>query len=74
MDEKKYVILVILEFWLNLSVKNVEVEIDGYSLLRLDRLWNIKNEFGGGVCVYMCKILKFKVFKDLFGILDIGFY
>ena len=50
MDEKKYAILAISEYWLNSSVKNAEVEIDGYSLSRLDRPRNIKNEFGGGVC------------------------
>ena len=73
MDEKKYAILAISESWLNSSVKNAEVEIDGYSLLRLDRPRNIKNEFGGGVCAYMCKTLKSKVLKDLSGISDTGF-
>ena len=37
MDEKKYAILAISESWLNSSVKNAEVEIDGYSFSRLDR-------------------------------------
>ena len=66
MDEKKYAILAILESWLNSSVKNAEVEIDGYSLSRLDRPRNMKNEFGGGVCAYMRKTLKSKVLKDLY--------
>lgn len=61
MDEKKYAILAISESWLNSRVKNAEVEIDGYSLSRLERPRNIKNEFGGGVCVYMRKTLKSKV-------------
>ena len=65
--------LSISESWLNSSVKNTEVEIDGYSLPRLDRPRNIKNEFGGGVCVYMHKTLKSKVLKDLSGISDTGF-
>ena len=65
MDEKKYAILAISESWLNSSVKNAEVEIDGYSLSRLDRPRNMKNEFGGGVCAYMRKTLKSKVLKDL---------
>ena len=56
--EKKYAILAISESWLNSSAKNAEVEIDGYSLSRLDRPRNIKNEFGGGVCAYMRKTLK----------------
>ena len=66
MDEKKYAILAISESWLNSSVKNAEVEIDGYSLSRLDRPRNMKNEFGGGVCAYMRKTLKSKVLKDLY--------
>ena len=73
MDEKKYAILAISKSWLNSSVKNAEVEIDGYSLLRLDRPRNIKNEFGGGVCAYMPKTLKSKLLKDLSGISDTGF-
>ena len=35
MNEKKYAILVISESWLNSSVKNAEVEIEGHSLSRL---------------------------------------
>ena len=62
------------ESWLNSSVKNAQVEIDGYSLSRLDRPRNIKNEFGGGVCAYVRKTLKSKVLKDLSGISDIGFH
>ena len=68
MDEKKYAILAISESWLNSTVKNAEVEIDEY------RPRNIKNEFGGGVCVYMRKTLKSKVLKDLSGISDTGFH
>ena len=74
MDEKKYAILAISESWLNSTVKNAEVEIDEYSLSRLERPRNIKNEFGGGVCVYMRKTLKTKVLKDLSGISDTGFH
>ena len=74
MDEKKYAILAISESWLNSSVKNADVEIDGYSLSKLDRPRNIKNEFGGGVCAYMRKTLKSKVLKDLSGISDTGFH
>ena len=66
MDEKKYAILAISESWVNSSVKNAEVEIDGYSLSRLDRPRNMKNEFGGGVCAYMRKTLKSKVLQDLY--------
>ena len=34
MDEKKYAILAISESWLNSSVKNAEVEIDGHTFLK----------------------------------------
>ena len=74
MDEKKYAILAISESWLNSSVKNAEVEIDGYSLSRLDRPRIMKNEFGGGVFAYIRKTLKSKVLKDLSGISDTGFH
>ena len=63
-----------MQSWLNSSVKNAEVEIDGYSLSRLDRPRNIKNEFGGEVCAYTRKTLKSKVLKDLSGISDTGFH
>ena len=56
------------------GINYVEVEIDGYSLSRLDRPRNMKNEFGGGVCAYMRKTLKSKVLKDLSGISDTGFH
>ena len=74
MDEKKYAILAISESLLNSSVKNAEVEIDGYSLSKLNRPRNVKNELGGGVCVYMPKTLKSKVLKDLSRISDTGFH
>ena len=41
---------------------------------RLDRPRNKKNEFGGGMCVYMRKTLKSKVLKDLSEISDTGFH
>ena len=42
-------VLAISESWLNSKGCNVEVEIDGYKLLRLDRL----HKPGGGVCAYV---------------------
>ena len=72
--EKKYATLAISESWLNSSVKNAEVEIDGYSLSRLDRPRNMKNEFGGGVCAYMLKTLKSRVLEELSRISDTGFH
>ena len=43
-----YDVLALSETWLNSNVTNVEVEIKGYKLTRLDRL----RKTGGGVCIY----------------------
>ncbi|CAB3982124.1 Hypothetical predicted protein [Paramuricea clavata] len=48
MKEKNYDILALSESWLNSTVTNAEVEIEGFKLTRLDRL----GKTGGGVCVY----------------------
>ena len=49
MTEKEYGILAISESWLNSSVTNAEVEIEGYKPIRLDR----PKHRAGGVCVYV---------------------
>ena len=59
--EHQYDILTISESWLNSTVKNSEVEIEGYRLLRLDRL----GKRGGGVCVFTRNSLKTKIIKDI---------
>ena len=51
------------ETWLNKSVKNAEVEIEGYKIFRLDR----NGKRGGGVCAYICTLLKAHILKDLSG-------
>ena len=47
--------------WLNSSVKNAEVESQGYKISRLAR----ENKVVGGVCTYTRVSLKTKVLKDL---------
>ena len=42
-------VITISEIWLNTSVTNCEVSIDGYKLYRQDRL----RKRGGGVCAYI---------------------
>lgn len=49
---------------------NISVEIDGYSIYRLDCLWKI----GVGVCVYVKYGLKVKVLKDFIEIGEFGLY
>ena len=63
MREKDYDVLAVSESWLNSTVTNAEVEIDGYKLTRLDRL----GKSGGGVCVYTRSSLKVKRLKDMSG-------
>ena len=70
MTEKEYGILVVSEYWLNSSVTNAEVEIEGYKLIRLDH----PNHRAGGVCVYVRRSHKSKVLKDLSRISDSGFH
>ena len=70
MAEKEYGILAVSESWLNSSFANAEVEIEGYKLIRLDR----PKHRAGGVCVYVRRSLKSKLFKDLSRISDSGFH
>ena len=58
-----YHIIILSETWLNKSVKNAEVEIEGYKIFRLDR----KDKRGGGVCAYIRSPLKAQILKDLSG-------
>ena len=70
MREKDYNVLAVSESWLNSTVTNAEVEIDGYKLTRLDRL----GKSGGGVCVYTRSSLKVKRLKDMSEISESGFH
>ena len=60
-EENELDVLAVSESWLNSSVKNAEVEIQGYKKSRLDR----QNKIGGGVCIYKRASFKTKVLKDL---------
>ena len=70
MREKDYDVLTVSDSWLNSTVTNAEVEIDGYELTRLDRL----GKSGGGVCVYARSSLKVKRLKDMSEISESGFH
>ena len=54
-------VLAVSESWLYSSVKNAEVEIQGYKISRLDR----QKKIGGGVCICTRPSFKTKVLKDL---------
>ncbi|CAB3990295.1 Hypothetical predicted protein [Paramuricea clavata] len=58
------------ETWLNTTVTNKKLEIDGYKLHRLDRLY----KKGGGVCAYVRKNIKSSVIKELTQISDTSFH
>ena len=68
--KQQYDILTISESWLNSTVKNSDVQIEGYKLLRLDRL----GKQGGGVCVYTRTSLKTNIIKDTLEISQTGFH
>lgn len=54
-------VLAISESWLNSTVCNAEVEIDGYKLFRLDRF----HKAGGGVCAYIHTDIKCQKLNNL---------
>ena len=58
------------ESWLNSTVSNAEVEIEGYKLSRLDRT----TKSGGGVCVYTRISLKVNILTELTEISPSGFH
>ena len=68
--KQQYDILTISESWLNSTVKNSDVQIEGYKLLCLDRL----GKQGGGVCVYTRTSLKTNIIKDISEISQTGFH
>ncbi|CAB4018277.1 Hypothetical predicted protein, partial [Paramuricea clavata] len=63
-------VLTVSETWLNTSVTNKEIEIEGYKLHRLNRL----HKKGGGVCAYIRKDIKSLVLKDLSYISETNFH
>ena len=56
LNRTKAAILAISESWLDNTVTNAELNIDGYSVLRKDR-----NRHGGGVCIYINNNLNYDV-------------
>ena len=63
-------VITISEIWLNTSVTNCEVSIDGYKLYRQDRL----RKRGGGVCAYIRKDITVTVLKDISNLSDNYFH
>ena len=63
-------VITISETWLNTTVTNSEVSIDGYKLYRQDRL----RKHGGGVCAYIRKDITVTVLKDISNLSDNYFH
>ena len=66
----KHEIITISETWLNSTVSNADIELEGYKILRLDRLGKV----GGGVCMYYRNDLKVSYLKELSSISSFGFH
>ena len=58
--EYKAAVIAISETWLDYSVINSEIQIEGYSILRNDR-----DRHGGGVCTYIINGIAFNPRADL---------
>jgi hypothetical protein len=58
--ESKAAVIAISETWLDSSVINSEIQIEGYSILRNDR-----DRHGGGVCTYIINSNAFNTRTDL---------
>ncbi|CAB4016984.1 Hypothetical predicted protein [Paramuricea clavata] len=63
-------VFTISETWLNTTITNKKLKIDGYKLHRLDRLY----KKGGGVCAYVRKNIRSSVIKELTQISDTSFH
>ena len=63
-------VLTLSETWLNTSVKNLEIAIEGFKLFGLDRL----HKRGGGVCTYIRQSIKASIIKDLSNVSDSNFH
>ena len=55
-------VLCINETWLNASINNNIISVDGYDLIRHDRM---DGRRGGGVCIYIKNVIQYSDRKDL---------
>ena len=69
-SQNKFDVLTLSETWLNSSITDLELEIPGYDLYRIDR--NTKP--GGEVGVYALQTYKVKVLDDISNISDSGLH
>ena len=67
---KKFDILCISESWLDNSISDIELDIPGYDIHRLDRT----NKLGGGVCTFVKQNLKVECLQHLSSIASSGLH
>ena len=47
-NKTKAAVIILTDTWLDSSISNGEIDIDGYTIVRRDR-----NRNGGGICAYI---------------------
>ena len=57
----KFDVFTVSETWLDNSVTDLEIEVPGYDLYRVDR----ENKKGGGVCAYVLRNYKIEVLSEI---------
>ena len=67
---KKFDILCVSESWLDSSISDIELDIPGYNIYRLDRT----NKPGGGVCTFVKQNLKVECLQHLSSIASSGLH
>ena len=68
--ENKFDIFTVSETWLNSSVTDLEIEIPGYAIYRIDR----QAKVGGGVCAYVSRNYRTEYLSDISLITASGFH
>ena len=68
--ENKFDIFTVSETWLNSSVTDLEIEIPGYAIYRIDR----QAKVGGGVCAYVSRNYRTEYLSDISLIMASGFH
>ena len=61
-NKYKYDVFAVSETWLDSTVADSEIAIDGYDVYRRDRSNDVR---GGGVCLYVKTMLSFTLTNDL---------
>ena len=66
----KFAVFTISESWLDTTVSDLEIEIPGYNVYRVDR----GNKAGGGVCAYVASNYRTELLTDISNISTNGFH